>query len=198
MPSLRPTPTPDDSRQRAWEEFDAWYEVHFDYVWRSLKRLGVRAADVSDLTHDVFVVAWRQRTQLDPERPVRSWLFGVCFRLASSYRRRAWFRYVRFSTDDESTDWRPGPELATVMKAELTALQHALAEVPFKQRAVLLLHDFDEVPVAEVASALGIPPKTVYSRLDAARKRFRQAYRQQELTRPTKARVPAVSPGECP
>lgn len=198
MPSLRPSPAPDDSRQRAWDDFDAWYDAHFDYVWRSLKRLGVRTADVNDLTHDVFVVAWRQHAQLDPTRPVRPWLFGVCFRLASSYRRRAWFRYVRFATDDESADWRPGPELATELKAEFAALQRALSEVPFKQRAVLLLHDLDEVPVVEVASVLGIPPKTVYSRLDAARKRFRQAYRHQELTRSVKAKVAAVAPGECP
>jgi RNA polymerase sigma-70 factor (ECF subfamily) len=73
------------------------------------------------------------------------------------------------------------PEQALLLQADLRRLQDAIAKVPLRLRAVLLLHDFDEVPVAEAAAALGIPVKTAYSRLAAARKRFRQAFRQAEL-----------------
>ncbi len=197
MPLLPLTPAETDPRRHSLAEFDEWYEAHFDYVWRSLKRLGVRTPDLGDITHDVFVVAWRQRDHFDPERPVRPWLFGVCFRVSSSYRRRAWFRHALLTPDVENADWRPSPERSAVVRAELEAVQRALVRVPLKQRAVLLLHDFDEIPALEVASALGIPLKTVYSRLDAARKHFRQFYRLQELTRAAPAPVTAT-PGECP
>ncbi len=198
MPLLPLTPAQTDPRQHSLENFDGWYEAHFDYVWRSLKRLGVRASDLGDITHDVFVVAWRQRHHFDPERPVRPWLFGVCFRVSSSYRRRAWFRYALTAPEVEDTDWRPNPERSAVIRAELEAIQRALTRVPLKQRAVLLLHDFDETPAVEVASALGIPLKTVYSRLDAARKHFRQCYRLQELARSARGPVTAAAQGECP
>src|SRR5690606_12278766 len=152
----------------AVDSFDDWYEGHFDYVWRSIRRLGVPDADVVDLAHDVFVLAWRRRHQLDPARPLRPWLFGVCFRMASAFRRRSWFRSLRHVVDGESADWRPGPEQTTLLKAELETLNRALAHVPLKHRAVLVLHDFEETPASEVALALGIPLKTVYSRLDTA------------------------------
>jgi DNA-directed RNA polymerase specialized sigma24 family protein len=96
----------------------------------------------------------------------------------------------------DSADWRPGPEQTALLKADFESLTRAIARVPLKQRAVVLLHDFDETPAAEVAAALGIPLKTVYSRLDAGRKRFRIFYRQQELTRTATANADAVSPGE--
>lgn len=177
-------------------DFDAWYEAHFDYVWRSLKRLGIRSADLPDVTHDVFVVAWRQRTHFDETRPVRPWLFGVSFRVASVHRRRAWFRYAWTKSEVEQSDWRPGPERNAIVRAELATLQRALDQVPLKQRAVLLLHDFDEVSVADIATTLGLPVKTVYSRLDAGRKHFRQAYRQQELSR-SPVEPKTAAPGDC-
>jgi RNA polymerase sigma-70 factor, ECF subfamily len=65
--------------------------------------------------------------------------------------------------------------------AELRLLDLALSELPFKWRAVLMLHDLDEQPMRDVALALGIPEKTGFSRLQAARRAFRQAVRRRQL-----------------
>lgn len=163
------------------EGFEHWYETHFDYVWRSLRRLGVPLSDIGDLTHDVFVVAWQRRGSLDPERPLRAWLFGVAFRVASAHRRRSWFSRTDLEPEPQIADPGLTPEQATLIRAELAQLQAAIAKVPLRHRAVLLLHDFDEVPVADVAVALEVPLKTAYSRLAAGRKYFRRALRQAEL-----------------
>lgn len=161
--------------------FEQEYEAHFAYVWRALRRMGVRYGDLADLTHDVFVVAWKQRLALDTERSLRPWLFGVAFRVASAHRRRAWFRSECVEPVVDLEDPNLGPEQQAILRAELLRLQQALSRVPLRQRAVLLLHDFDEVPMTEAADALGLPLKTAYSRLAAGRKRFRQALRQAEL-----------------
>lgn len=162
-------------------DFRSWYEAHVGYVWRSLRRLGIPAGDVPDLCHDVFVVAWKQRAQLEPQRPIKPWLFAVAYRVASSYRRRSWFR--KRSDHEFETEIAPGadPEQQVLLRAELVRLQAALDQVPLKIRGVLLLHDFDETPLREIAVALGLPLQTTYSRLSVARKRFRRAYRQHEL-----------------
>lgn len=157
------------------------YDEHFDYVWRSLKRLGIPSADLGDLTHDVFVVAWRQREVIDASRPLRPWLFGVAFRLAAAHRRKAWFRRIQAAPELDVEDPSLGPEQALIIQSELRRLQQALSRVPLRQRGILLLHDFDEVPMSDAATALGIPLKTAYSRLAAGRRRFRQAFRQAEL-----------------
>lgn len=162
-------------------QFERGYDEHFDYVWRSLRRLGVPPADLGDLTHDVFVVAWRQRDLVDPSRPLRPWLFGVAFRVAASHRRKSWWRRIHAAPDVEVEDPRLGPEQSAIIRNELKRLQQALTRVPLRHRAILLLHDFDEVPMQDAAVALGIPLKTAYSRLAAARRRFRQAFRQAEL-----------------
>ena len=67
----------------------AVFHAECDYVARTLRRLGIREADLEDLTHDVFVTFHRKLHQYDPSRPVRPWLFGIAFRLASEHRRRA-------------------------------------------------------------------------------------------------------------
>jgi RNA polymerase sigma-70 factor, ECF subfamily len=177
--------------------FEREYEAHFSYVWRSLRRMGVRHCDLGDLTHDVFVVAWKQRAVLDADRSLRPWLFGVAFRVASSHRRRSWFRRECVEPELEFEDPNLGPEQQTVLKAELRQLQQALCRVPLRHRAVLLLHDFDEIPMTEAAQALGLPLKTAYSRLAAGRKRFRQVLRQAELE-PFDLTIQHTAAGEHP
>jgi RNA polymerase sigma-70 factor (ECF subfamily) len=175
--SVTPTqpPAPDVA------DFRAWYQAHVGYVWGSLKRLGVPSSDVPDVCHDVFVLAWKQRAQLDPQRSVKPWLFAVAYRMAASYRRRHWFR--KRSDQEFETVAAAGadPEQQALLRAELQRLQSALDQVPLGLRGVLLLHDFDEVPLQEIAVALKLPLQTTYSRLNSARKRFRQAFRQREL-----------------
>ncbi|NIR39409.1 MAG: sigma-70 family RNA polymerase sigma factor, partial [Actinobacteria bacterium] len=53
------------------------YAAHLPFVWASLHRLGVRAADLPDLTQEVFVVVHRRRAEYDG-RPLRGWLWGIC------------------------------------------------------------------------------------------------------------------------
>src|SRR5690606_825587 len=137
--------------------------------------------DLVDLTHDVFFIAWKQRHGIDPQRPLRPWLFGVAFRVAAAHRRKFWLRATQTEPDLHLEDPGLGPEQRAIVRAELRRLQQALAKVPLRHRGVLLLHDFDEIPMSQAAVALGLPLKTAYSRLAAGRKRFRQAFRQAEL-----------------
>lgn len=58
-------------------KFHKLYVAELAYVLRSLRRLGVDAADVEDLAHDVFVTAYRRRDDRDETRAVRAWLFGI-------------------------------------------------------------------------------------------------------------------------
>lgn len=173
-------------------EFRGWYQAHIGYVWGSLRRLGVPPSDLADLSHDVFVVAWKQRAHMEPSRPAKAWLFGVAFRIAASHRRRSWFRKRKDSEVELVTAPGFNPEEQAVQRAELSRLHAALEQVPLKLRGVLLLHDFDEVPLKDIAIALELPLQTVYSRLALARKRFRQAFRQGELHSFNPAKVPVV------
>src|SRR5262245_49690381 len=60
--------------------------LHFDFVWRLLRRLGVDAADVDDAAQQVFIVVSGRLHGLDLNR-AREFLFGVALRVAANARR---------------------------------------------------------------------------------------------------------------
>jgi len=161
--------------QRAF--FRALFERELDYVWTSLRRLGVHARDVEDVAQEVFVQLHRRLGQYDPSRPIRPWLFAFAFRCASDWRRLARHRVEAQGDPDE---WSGGSMVAddAVTRAEDRALvMAALEHVEIERRAVLILHELDEVCMKEIAQAMAIPLFTAYSRLRLARREFSAAAR---------------------
>src|SRR5262245_38526854 len=67
-----------DSAQRLRALIDA----HFDFVWRSLRRLGVPAANVDDAAQKVYSIALRRIEDIAQGRE-RSFLFGTVMRVAA-------------------------------------------------------------------------------------------------------------------
>lgn len=162
-------------------DFPGIFEAHFDYVWNTLRRLGVQRADVEDVTHDVFVAVLRKLDQYDPERPLRPWLFGFAFRVASDYRELARHRFEHAAEEGELEDGRPSALDNAMQHQELGLAKRALAALELGRRAVFILHELDDCPMPEVARALGIPLNTAYSRLRLARADLAAAARRLRL-----------------
>jgi RNA polymerase sigma-70 factor (ECF subfamily) len=157
-----------------------------DYVHRTLRRLGTARSEVDDLAQDLFVALRKCWNEYDPARPLRPYLFGIAFRIAAAHHRKrtrernreAQFQIIEVTTTD------PGPEDALQSKQARALVLAALEHVPLPRRAVLVMFDLDEIPVGDIASVLGIPTFTVYSRLRKARREMGVAVR-----RLTKART---------
>lgn len=156
--------------------FPRLFEEEAGYVWTTLRRLGVRLSDLEDLTHDVFVQVFRQLEQYDPARPIKPWLFGFAFRIASKYRRRHGHRF-EVAELGEAVDGRPNPAEELLANERRELAWSALAELELNRRAVFILHELDGCPIPEVAEHLGMPLATAYSRLRLAREDFAQAAR---------------------
>ncbi|MBN2573038.1 MAG: sigma-70 family RNA polymerase sigma factor [Deltaproteobacteria bacterium] len=149
------------------------YQRELDYLMRTLRRLGVDTDDVEDLAHEVFLVLRRTWPHYDPTRALKPFLFGIAFRVAMSHRRKRW-REVPFATVDEP-DRSPAPDRAAEANQARAIVLDALNRIPLKRRAVLVMHDLDEVPVQDVAATLCIPLFTAYSRLRKARRELEAA-----------------------
>jgi RNA polymerase sigma-70 factor (ECF subfamily) len=149
--------------------FPEIFEGQFDYVWNSLRRLGVREGDLEDLTHDVFVAVHRKLEEFDRGRPLRPWLFGFAFRRASDYRRLARNRFEVLEASSDPADPAPDPLERAIQREGLGLARAALEALELGRRAVFILHDLDEIPMPYVARELGIPVNTAYSRLRLAR-----------------------------
>jgi RNA polymerase sigma-70 factor (ECF subfamily) len=162
-------------------DFNRLYEAELDYVWASLRRLGVPSASLEDICHDVFVTAWRKIADYDPNRPIRPWLFGIAYRLASDLRNRAYQQREVLDDEADAVDESRGPhEQAEQAQAKATVAR-ALQQIPIERRGVFVMHDIDGTPIPEIAETFGIPLNTAYSRLRLARRDFEQAVSKMQL-----------------
>jgi RNA polymerase sigma factor (sigma-70 family) len=149
------------------------FQLELDYLVRTLRRLGVRRDDIEDLAHEVFLVLQATWHKCDPSRSLRPYFFGIAFRVASAHHRKR-RRELPFAVVD-SGDLAEQPDQALQAKQRRALVLGALEHVPLPRRAVLVMHDIDEVPMREIASTLSIHLFTAYSRLRKARKEFAAA-----------------------
>ena len=157
----------------------AAFEREMAFIRRALQRHGIRPADADDLTQEVLIVMWRGWSHYDPSRPLRPWLAGIVFKVASRHRLRAQ-REVACAVI-EGAD--PAPPLDEQLEAqrERGLVSRALAGLRDGQRAVLVLHEMDGLTLDQVARILELPRSTAFSRLNAARANFAKAVRRLQL-----------------
>lgn len=151
------------------------FDAHFDYVWTTLRRLGVRDSDLEDVAHEVFIKVHARLTDYDRSRPIRPWLFGFAFRVAADHQRLARHRVEVLGLTSEPVDAARRPDQQMEADDERRLVEAALECVEMERRAVLLMHDADDVPIPEVARALEINVNTAYSRLRLARRDLAEA-----------------------
>lgn len=173
------------SRSGIAPTFHNVFKDHFAYVWHSLRRLGVRAGDLEDVSHDAFIVVERRLRDYDPERPIRPWLFGIAYRVAVGHLRLARHRREELRGDLEShaVDDRPDAHEALEAREARELVLDALDGLDTDRRAVLVMHDIDGFGMPEIAGELGIPLDTGYSRLRLARADFKAAVKRLRLQR---------------
>jgi RNA polymerase sigma-70 factor (ECF subfamily) len=151
-------------------DFRRVFESEFAYVCRALRRLGVHAADLQDVAQELFVSVHAQLPRYDSTRPLRPWLFSFAFRYAANYRRLA--RHGHMS----DLELQAGVIAADVANVEARDLVlRGLEQLAFDRRTVIVMHDLEGFDAPEIATQLGIPLNTVYSRLRTARAELRTA-----------------------
>lgn len=144
-----------------------------------MRRLGVHDADVDDVLQEVFVAVHRKMHEFDPSRSRRSWLYGICLRFAANYRRtRRRQRELSAAHEGEPIDRDTTTPLDVLEARKARALLDViLSELPDPKRDVFVLHVIEDLPMHEVAEAIGCPLHTAYTRFYAAKKLFEAATR---------------------
>ena len=170
------------------EVFRRVYESEFQPVWHTLRRFGVWDRDLEDAVHEVFVVVHRKWSDYDSERPLRPWLVGIAFRIASDYRKKAQHRRETAKDDLEVSESPLSPALpaadAQLQQRQDHSLVHrALSQLDEDRRNVMVLHELEgmSIPaIAELYETMGepVPINTLYSRLRLGREHFTKAVRQ--------------------
>ncbi len=162
----------------AGEAVAAIYQEHGAFVWRTLRHLGVRPADLDDALQEVFMVVHRKYETWDGISAIRTWLFGIARMVSMNMRKRA---HVRREQPVASLpeEFEPNQPEGLVGDARAFARAMQIIErLPEDLRLVFMLYEIDEMPMKDTATALKIPLQTAYSRLHRARSLFEEAARQ--------------------
>jgi RNA polymerase sigma-70 factor (ECF subfamily) len=156
--------------------FTAVYEVHFAFVWRSLRRLGVPDRLLDDAAQDVFIVVHRRLAEFEGRSSLKSWLFAIARRVAHDHRRRVGRKERTEELPEAVVDPRGATPAHDAERAEaMRALHEILAGLDVDKREVFVLAELEQMTVPEIADAIGANINTVYSRLRAARQAFEAA-----------------------
>jgi RNA polymerase sigma-70 factor (ECF subfamily) len=177
-PPLSPAPCDTVDAKADPARLRAIVTEHFDFVWRSLVRLGVPERDADDALQQVFIVASRKLGAIEPGRE-RGFLFGTALRLAARARRtHQRRREVLDGLQRDELDPAPWPDDRVDTARAHLAAQAMLDRMPLELRAVFVLFELEEMTMAEIAKMLELPPGTVASRLRRAREHFQARVRQ--------------------
>jgi galactofuranose transport system substrate-binding protein len=160
--------------------FRALYDGFYDFVSNSALRLGVASDSVDDVVQDVFLVAHARMNTIEQPERLRSWLYSVVRRTASTHRRGEQRRNARRSEFNENATslLQPSPLDLAQLSDGLRLLLLILRDIDPLRREVFVLAELEEMTVPEIAEALAIPLNTAYSRLRNARQDFNVAFEQ--------------------
>jgi RNA polymerase sigma-70 factor (ECF subfamily) len=151
--------------------FDELYRLHVNRVFATCLRMTGDRTEAEELTQDVFVHIWEKRRQYRDEGSLGGWVHRVAVnlvlnRLRSDRRRRGRLEVVAAESSDASSGPRR-PE-------DRVALERAIADLPERARAVLVLYDIDGYAQLEIAQMMQTSVGTVKAQLHRARRLLRE------------------------
>jgi RNA polymerase sigma-70 factor (ECF subfamily) len=159
------------------------FEAHYASIWRLLRRLGVRPAQVDDAAQEVFWVAARRLADIEAGRE-HAFLYGVALRVAAGEARKQAHRAHIASVPElpPVADDRASPEAEFAQREARALLDGALDRLPTDLRAVLVLCELEGLELRQIAEIEGIPVGTASSRLRRAREEFSAIAKRIRLT----------------
>ena len=165
-------------RARSGDEaaFLLLYERYRDAMFRFAYRLLGSAESAEDVTHDCFLSLIKQPERFDPERAtLRTYLYAAVRNLALKQFRRLTSEIAVEDLPEEPRLPDAQHPLRRVLDEELShQVSKAIGELPPLQREALVLFEYEELSLAEIAEIVGADVGTVKARLHRARERLRK------------------------
>jgi RNA polymerase sigma-70 factor (ECF subfamily) len=159
------------------EAFACLFEQYKNLVYKTAYLMLGDKDEAEDALQEVFVQVYRSLRSFDARKAAFStWLHRVTFNYCLNQHRRR--RQLAFSLDEIPVVFAsefPGERLA-----EKQLLEQAICRLSDRQRAVIILRYYWELPYAEISQVLDVPLGTVKSRLDLALKTLRQSLEKKE------------------
>jgi RNA polymerase sigma-70 factor, ECF subfamily len=156
---------------------------NYGFVWRLLRRLGLREGDADDAAQQVFLAAAARLGDVEPSRE-RSFLYGVALNVGSRARRSQGRRREEpLEAAGEREAREPNAEQLLERRQARQLLDALLDEMPEDLRIVFVLFELEELSTPQIAELCQIPVGTAASRLRRAREDFEERVARVEARR---------------
>lgn len=150
-------------------DFRDAFHRHKEVLYRFAYRMTGSASTAEDVVQDCFMALWRKPGAYDPARgPLRAFLLGTARNLV----RKRWRDERPHQALEDETSHCPPIDLARIERAE--AVGRAVLSLPPLQREALVLAEYEEMSLEEIAAATQAELGAVKSRLHRARENLRR------------------------
>ncbi|MGO9897599.1 MAG: RNA polymerase sigma factor [Bryobacteraceae bacterium] len=153
--------------------FAVLLEKHRSSVIHFVYRMVRNQAIAEELAQEVFLRVYRSRSSYEPTAKFTTWLFRIATHLALNSLRDGKNQRYEERLDDQVedlpvrqvADHRPSVEQSMVFEARLDEVRRAVASLPDKQRAAVLMHKYEELEYSQIARVLNCSESAVKSLL---------------------------------
>jgi RNA polymerase sigma-70 factor (ECF subfamily) len=157
---------------------------HHGEIYAYLVRMVRDPELAADLAQDAFVKAYRAYDTLEKGENARAWLYQIAHRVALDHlRRRKIVRFLPFTGESHGSS--PSAERVAMDLRLSGPLERAMARIPERQRAALLLAEVHDLTGLELATALGISHVAARALLTRARQGLREALADERVAEAT-------------
>jgi len=152
---------------------DQLLQRHRGPVIQFLYRMVRNRAIAEELAQNVFLRVYRSRTTYEPTAKFTSWLFRIATHVALNWLRDRRHEANQLSlsagpdrdSERQIADRRPTVDQLMLAEVRLDEIRQAIAELPDRQRAAVIMHKYEELEYTQIAEALNCSPQTVKSLL---------------------------------
>jgi len=185
---------PAEAQRDLRRRLDALVRQHTDFVWRSLRSLGITLADCDDGCQRVWLVVASKAASIEHDKE-RSFIFSVLVRVAADMRRSRRRRPVEL--DEDALE--PVASASLDAEAELERqrgrrlLDELLNALSWELRTVFVMFEIEGLSSVEIAEALGVSRGTVASRLRIAREQFERGVQRHQARARAEESAPSLA-----
>jgi RNA polymerase sigma-70 factor, ECF subfamily len=148
------------------------FERHREVIFRVACRLTNSVAAAEDITQECFLGLLNAPGRFDPAKgSLRTYLYGAVRNQARKYHG---LREGEMDLDETEIDETPEPSQVFLQQEQSQVIRQAISTLPLQQREALILSQYEELPLEEIAAILGIDIGAVKSRLHRARARLKR------------------------
>lgn len=147
--------------------FATIYERHYGRVLRVAWRMLGQQALAEDIAQEVFIRAWHALPDFEIRARLSTWLYRVTVNACLDHLKSGRRRYERQADEGVLEQRRagdPSPQAQVIAAQREALVTEAVARLPAKYRAVVVLRDIEERPYKEIHEILGLPVTTLKMR----------------------------------